>query len=95
MSIVDAVTAGATVLAAILSGLNLYLSGRRELDHPTREALEDAFVKFLDTRYNIGVNLVLVPAPIRAVTHFRVPPGYPVLRLLPYLPRRLEEVRRL
>ena len=37
-------TAGAAGLAAVLAGVNLYVSGRRELDKWTREALEGAVV---------------------------------------------------
>ena len=49
MNIVGAVTAGAAGLAAILAGINLYVSGRRELHKWTREALVEALVIFLDT----------------------------------------------
>jgi hypothetical protein len=51
MNVVGAVTAGAAGLAAILSGANLYLSGRRELDKWTRETLVEIFVLFLDASF--------------------------------------------
>jgi hypothetical protein len=51
VNIIGAVTAGAAGLAAALAGLNLYLSGRRELDKWTRDALVDIFALFLDTSF--------------------------------------------
>jgi hypothetical protein len=51
VDVVGAVTAGAAGLAAVLAGVNLYISGRRELDRWTREALVDAFVMFLDASF--------------------------------------------
>lgn len=53
MSVVGTVTAAAAGLAAILSGVNLYVSGRRELDRWTRDALVDALVQFLDTSFKL------------------------------------------
>lgn len=49
MDLIGAVTAGAASLAAVLAGVNLYVSGRRELHKWTREALVEALVVFLDT----------------------------------------------
>ena len=51
MNIIGAVTAGAAGLAAVLAGVNLYLSGRRELDKWTRETLVDIFALFLDASF--------------------------------------------
>jgi hypothetical protein len=48
MAWVDALTGGAALLAAILAGLNLYISGRRELDKWTRETLVEIIALFLD-----------------------------------------------
>ena len=48
---VGAVTAGAAGLAAVLAGVNLYVSGRRELDKWTRETLVEIFVLFLDASF--------------------------------------------
>jgi hypothetical protein len=44
-------SAGAAASAAVLSGLTLYLSGRREHLKWARSALEEAFVKFLTASY--------------------------------------------
>ena len=44
-------TGGAAGLAAVLAGVNLYVSGRRELHKWTREALVEALVIFLDTSF--------------------------------------------
>jgi len=49
VDLIGAVTAAAAGLAAVLAGVNLYVSGRRELHKWTREALIDALVVFLDT----------------------------------------------
>lgn len=51
VDVIGAVTAGAAGLAAVLAGVNLYVSGRRELHKWTREALVDALVAFLDTSF--------------------------------------------
>jgi hypothetical protein len=51
MNVIGAVTAGAAGLAAVLAGVNLYVSGRRELNKWTREALIEAFVTFLDASF--------------------------------------------
>ena len=48
MNVVGAVTAGAARLAAILAGVNLYVSGRRKMNKWTRETLVGIFVAFLD-----------------------------------------------
>jgi hypothetical protein len=48
---VGAVTAGAAGLAAVLAGVNLYLSGRRELNKWTRETLIEIFALFLDASF--------------------------------------------
>jgi hypothetical protein len=49
VDVTGGVTAGAAGLAAVLAGVNLYVSGRRELHKWTREALVEALVVFLDT----------------------------------------------
>lgn len=51
MDLIGSVTAAAAGLAAILAGVNLYISGRRELDRWTREALVDIFALFLDASF--------------------------------------------
>jgi hypothetical protein len=51
MDWVGAVTAGAAGLAAALAGVNLYVSGRRELDKWTRETLVETFAVFLDASF--------------------------------------------
>jgi hypothetical protein len=51
MAWVDAVTGGAALLAAVFAGLNLYISGRRELDKWTRETLIDTISLFLDASF--------------------------------------------
>jgi hypothetical protein len=48
---VGAVTAGAASLAAVLAGVNLYVSGRRELNKWTRETLIEIFSLFLDASF--------------------------------------------
>jgi hypothetical protein len=54
MDVVGAVTAGAAGLAAVLSGINLYVSGRREMDKWTRETLVEIFAAFLDASFTHG-----------------------------------------
>jgi hypothetical protein len=54
MNVVGAVTAGAAGLAAVLSGVNLYVSGRREIDRWTRETLVEIFAAFLDASFMHG-----------------------------------------
>jgi hypothetical protein len=49
--VIGAVTAGAAGLAAVLAAINLYVSGRRELNKWTREALIETFVTFLDASF--------------------------------------------
>jgi hypothetical protein len=49
---VGAVTAGAAGIAAVLAGVNLYVSGRRELDKWTRETLIETLAAFLDGSFN-------------------------------------------
>jgi hypothetical protein len=51
VDVIGAVTAGAAGLAAVLAGVNLYVSGRRELHKWTREALVEALVVFLDASF--------------------------------------------
>jgi hypothetical protein len=51
VDVVGAVTAAAAGLAALLAGVNLYVSGRREIDKWTREALVEALVVFLDASF--------------------------------------------
>jgi hypothetical protein len=48
---IGAVTAGAAGLAAVLAGVNLYVSGRRELDKWTRETLIEILALFLDASF--------------------------------------------
>jgi hypothetical protein len=54
MDVVGALTAGAAVLAAALAGINLYITGRRELHKWTRDALVEALVVFLDSSIKQG-----------------------------------------
>jgi hypothetical protein len=54
MDVVGAVTAGAAGLAAVFGGLNLYVSGQRELNKWTRETLVETFVTFLDASFKNG-----------------------------------------
>ena len=54
MNVVGAVTAGAASLAAVLAGVNLYVSGRREINKWTRETLVEIFVAFLDASFKHG-----------------------------------------
>jgi hypothetical protein len=49
---VGAVTAGAAGIAAGLAGVNLYVSGRRELDKWARETLVEILTTFLDGSFN-------------------------------------------
>ena len=51
MDWVGVVTAGAAGLAAILSGVNLYVSGRREMNKWARESLVDILALFLDASF--------------------------------------------
>ena len=51
MNWVGAVTAGAAGIAAVLSGVNLYVSGRQEMDKWTRESLVDIVALFLDASF--------------------------------------------
>lgn len=53
MNWVGAITAGAAGLAAVLSGVNLYLSGRRELNRWTRETLIERLALFLDASFKL------------------------------------------
>jgi hypothetical protein len=53
-TVVGAITAGAAGLAAVFAGLNLYLSGRRELNKWTRDTLVELFVAFLDASFKHG-----------------------------------------
>jgi len=50
----DFVTAGAAGIAALLSGINLYVSGRREEHRWNREALIEAFVTFLGASFTLN-----------------------------------------
>jgi hypothetical protein len=50
----DLVTAGAAIVAALLSGINLYVSGRREEYRWNRDALIEAFVTFLSASFSIN-----------------------------------------
>jgi hypothetical protein len=51
MDWIGAVTACAAGLAAVFAGVNLYISGRRELDKWTRETLIEIFATFLDASF--------------------------------------------
>lgn len=51
MNVIGAITAGAAGLAAVLAGVNLYVSGRRELNKWTRETLVEIFVIFLEASF--------------------------------------------
>ena len=53
MSAVGYVTAAAAGLAAILSGVNLWLAGQREINSWAREALVEALVSFFDTSFKL------------------------------------------
>ena len=51
VNVTGAITAGAAGLAAVLAGVNLYVSGRRELNKWTRETLVEIFVIFLEASF--------------------------------------------
>jgi hypothetical protein len=51
VNVIGAITAGAAGLAAVLAGVNLYVSGRRELNKWTRETLVELFVSFLEASF--------------------------------------------
>jgi hypothetical protein len=51
---VGAVTAGTAGIAAVLAGINLYISGRREFDKWTRETLIEIVTAFLDGSFNLS-----------------------------------------
>jgi hypothetical protein len=51
VNVIGAIAAGAAGLAAVLAGVNLYVSGRRELNKWTRETLVELFVSFLETSF--------------------------------------------
>jgi len=53
VSAVDYVTATAAALAAILSGVNLWLTGRRELNRWARDTLVESLVTFFDTSFKL------------------------------------------
>ena len=53
MDVVGDVTAAAAGIAAVLSGVNLWISGRRELNRWTREALMETLVNFFDTSFKL------------------------------------------
>lgn len=55
MNVIGAVTASAAGIAAILAGINLYVSGRREQKKWIREALVETLVTFLDSSFKHGV----------------------------------------
>ena len=50
----DVLTAGAASVAALLSGVNLYVSGRREEQRWNREALIEAFVTFVGASFSFN-----------------------------------------
>jgi hypothetical protein len=51
---VGAMTAGAAGIAAVLAGVNLYVSGRREFDKWTRETLIEILTAFLDGSFSLS-----------------------------------------
>jgi hypothetical protein len=51
VNVIGTITAAAAGLAAILAGVNLYVSGRRELNRWTRETLVEIFVIFLEASF--------------------------------------------
>jgi hypothetical protein len=53
----DVLTAGAASVAALLSGVNLYVSGRREEQRWNREALIEAFVTFVGASFATGTSI--------------------------------------
>jgi hypothetical protein len=53
MNVVGYVTAAAAGIAAILSAVNLWVSGRREMNRWTREELVEALVTFFDTGFRL------------------------------------------
>jgi hypothetical protein len=62
MDVADAVTAGAAGLAAVLAGINLYVSGQRELRKWTRETLLEVIAAFLDASFShSGACRVVLP----------------------------------
>lgn len=66
MNVIGAVTASAAGLAAVLAGVNLYVSGRREQNRWTREALVEVFVAFMDASFkhsSICRTLTLLSSP--------------------------------
>jgi hypothetical protein len=65
LDVVGVVTAGAAGLAAALSGVNLYLSGRREFDKWIRETLVEVFVQLFDASFRCsrGCSNLLVGQP--------------------------------
>lgn len=48
-------SAGAATTAAVLAGLNLVVSGRREKAQWARQALADAFVAYMDASFECGL----------------------------------------
>jgi hypothetical protein len=51
LNTVSAVTAAAAGLAAVLSGVNLWLAGRREINKWVRETLIEIFTIFFDASF--------------------------------------------
>ena len=54
MNVIGAVTAAAAGLAAVLAGVNLYVTGRREHNKWTRDTLVELFVTFFDASIKHG-----------------------------------------
>ena len=54
MDWVGVIAAGAAGLAAVLSGVNLYISGRRALDQWTRDSLLETFTVLLQASYEFA-----------------------------------------
>lgn len=55
MDLPTVLSAGAATIAAVLAGLNLVVSGRREHAQWAREALADAFASYLDASFECGL----------------------------------------
>jgi hypothetical protein len=67
LDVVGAVTAGAAGLAAVLAGINLYVSGKRELNRWTRETLVEILVLFLDAsfKHSSACRAILGESPLQ------------------------------
>ena len=76
MDVTGIVTAGAAGLAAVLAGINLWVSGRRELDKWTRDTLVEVFVTFMDASFKQnGICTTVTSLDSRKITerqHLRI-----------------------